>query len=90
MQKTFLFKQNPLIFATPKGNYTEMYVGAVAQLVEQWTENPCVAGSIPAHTTALKMPWQRCRGFLFSKCHDQALIIKGYITLQKFGNLPGC
>ncbi len=28
--------------------------GAVAQLVEQWTENPCVAGSTPAHTTALK------------------------------------
>ena len=26
-------------------------IGAVAQLVEQWTENPCVAGSIPAHTT---------------------------------------
>jgi hypothetical protein len=25
--------------------------GAVAQLVEQWTENPCVAGSNPAHTT---------------------------------------
>jgi hypothetical protein len=25
--------------------------GAVAQLVEQWTENPCVAGSSPAHTT---------------------------------------
>ena len=25
--------------------------GAVAQLVEQRTENPCVAGSIPAHTT---------------------------------------
>jgi hypothetical protein len=25
--------------------------GAVAQLVEQWTENPCVAGSTPAHTT---------------------------------------
>src|SRR3954463_7097999 len=23
-------------------------VGQVAQLVEQWTENPCVAGSIPA------------------------------------------
>jgi hypothetical protein len=22
--------------------------GQVAQLVEQWTENPCVAGSIPA------------------------------------------
>ena len=25
--------------------------GAVAQLVEQWTENPCVGGSIPPHTT---------------------------------------
>ena len=23
----------------------------VAQLVEQWTENPCVAGSIPAYCT---------------------------------------
>src|SRR5687768_6393993 len=23
-------------------------IGQVAQLVEQWTENPCVAGSIPA------------------------------------------
>ena len=27
-------------------------VGAVAQSVEQRTENPCVAGSIPAHTTS--------------------------------------
>ena len=25
--------------------------GDIAQLVEQWTENPCVAGSIPAITT---------------------------------------
>jgi hypothetical protein len=25
--------------------------GAVAQLVEQWTENPCVGGSTPPHTT---------------------------------------
>jgi hypothetical protein len=25
--------------------------GQVAQLVEQWTENPCVAGSIPALST---------------------------------------
>ncbi len=27
--------------------------GAVAQLVEQRTENPCVGGSIPSHTTTL-------------------------------------
>jgi hypothetical protein len=25
--------------------------GQVAQLVEQWTENPCVGGSIPSLTT---------------------------------------
>jgi hypothetical protein len=25
--------------------------GQIAQLVEQWTENPCVAGSIPALAT---------------------------------------
>ena len=28
-------------------------VGALAQLVEQWTENPCVPGSIPGGTTFL-------------------------------------
>jgi hypothetical protein len=42
-------KQDPAI-----GGMVETKFGAVAQLVEQWTENPCVAGSIPAHTTALK------------------------------------
>jgi hypothetical protein len=26
-------------------------LGALAQLVEQWTENPCVPGSIPGGTT---------------------------------------
>ena len=38
--------------------------GAIAQLVEQRTENPCVPGSIPGGTT--KNP-RRCilRGFLF-------------------------
>ncbi len=29
--------------------------GSVAQLVEQWTENPCVAGSIPARATSEKI-----------------------------------
>jgi 5-methylthioribose kinase len=32
------------IFAVRKG-------GAIAQSVEQWTENPCVPGSIPGGTT---------------------------------------
>ena len=29
--------------------------GQVAQLVEQWTENPCVAGSIPALSISSKI-----------------------------------
>jgi len=37
--------------------------GAVAQLVEQRTENPCVAGSIPAGTT--QEPSQEALVFFF-------------------------
>ena len=29
----------------------DRWTGALAQLVEQWTENPCVPGSIPGGTT---------------------------------------
>jgi hypothetical protein len=36
----------PGAFCAPK-----LSEGAVAQLVEQRTENPCVGGSIPPHTT---------------------------------------
>jgi hypothetical protein len=32
----------------------ELEDGAVAQLVEQRTENPCVGGSIPPHTTRVR------------------------------------
>ena len=28
-----------------------LWRGTLAQLVEQWTENPCVPGSIPGGTT---------------------------------------
>ena len=28
--------------------------GTIAQVVEQWTENPCVIGSTPIGTTAIK------------------------------------
>ncbi len=37
-------------------------IGDVAQLVEQWTENPCVGGSIPSITT--QKPFGTPRGFL--------------------------
>ena len=30
---------------------TDLHYGAIAQLVEQRTENPCVTGSIPVGTT---------------------------------------
>tara|TARA_B110000438_G_scaffold292142_1_gene330063 strand:- start:2608 stop:2712 length:105 start_codon:yes stop_codon:yes gene_type:complete len=31
-----------------------LFDGTLAQLVEQWTENPCVPGSIPGGTTQIK------------------------------------
>jgi hypothetical protein len=40
-----------MCFRNPTFAYATVGKGAVAQLVEQWTENPCVAGSTPAHTT---------------------------------------
>ena len=33
--------------------YLQTLQGTLAQLVEQWTENPCVPGSIPGGTTKL-------------------------------------
>lgn len=32
--------------------------GTLAQMVEQWTENPCVPGSIPGGTTLKTHNWQ--------------------------------
>jgi hypothetical protein len=52
-------KQKPLIFAA-------RIQGAVAQLVEQRTENPCVGGSIPPHTTKGKNLQSNLRVFLLS------------------------
>ncbi len=40
--------------AEAKPKRCKSLAGQVAQLVEQWTENPCVAGSIPALTTSQK------------------------------------
>ena len=43
-------------FATAKEILPEQTVqGAIAQLVEQRTENPCVPGSIPGGTTSKKV-----------------------------------
>ncbi len=43
--KVFGYSELRYIFAVRKG-------GAIAQSVEQWTENPCVPGSIPGGTTS--------------------------------------
>src|SRR5688572_12095535 len=49
------------IFNTPPSPKLRRTKGAVAQLVEQRTENPCVGGSIPPHTTNPAIP----AGFVF-------------------------
>ena len=48
----------------------DRWTGALAQLVEQWTENPCVPGSIPGGTTKkprLLVGVFLCFKFQFSK-----------------------
>ena len=46
--------------------YLHTLYGTLAQLVEQWTENPCVPGSIPGGTTK-KSRNLGLRDFLFLK-----------------------
>ena len=50
---TFRYDDLPKIFLQIKKTtkFAAQLVGAIAQLVEQWTENPCVPGSIPGGTT---------------------------------------
>ena len=70
--------------------------GSVAQLVEQWTENPCVGGSIPPRTTFNLKPCSTERGFLFLDfnripVHDFVVFcflrpVKSYLSL--LGLLP--
>ena len=57
--KVFGYSDLRYIFAVRKG-------GAIAQSVEQWTENPCVPGSIPGGTTP-KRPDDEITGFFFLK-----------------------
>jgi hypothetical protein len=48
--------------------------GAIAQSVEQWTENPCVPGSIPGGTTSLKRKSRKIsdlRDYLFLKVNGK-------------------
>lgn len=59
--KVFAYSDLRYIFAVRKG-------GAIAQSVEQWTENPCVPGSIPGGTTSINRKPRKIkylRGFEF-------------------------
>ena len=52
MQEKFAGKEKISTFAIPnEKNGFKTKTGAIAQLVEQRTENPCVPGSIPGGTT---------------------------------------
>ena len=53
-------------FAIPIGRKgsSKTKIGAIAQLVEQRTENPCVPGSIPGGTTKTSMEEILLRFFL--------------------------
>ena len=55
----FQFQKTALIFAP-----AFQQSGVLAQLVEQWTENPCVPGSIPGDTTR-KPGGRKTPGFSF-------------------------
>ena len=67
-------KQKSYIFAP------QLSAGAIAQLVEQRTENPCVPGSIPGGTTAL----EEIRGlFVFCYVSIHLLRKKGFSIILK-------
>ena len=59
IKKCFVFQKKKLHLQSQTGT------GALAQSVEQRTENPCVAGSIPAGTTTKTFP-KIGRVFLFN------------------------
>ena len=66
--KLFGYSELRYIFAVRKG-------GAIAQSVEQWTENPCVPGSIPGGTTP-ERPEDKITGlfFIFIKTPPSTLV----------------
>jgi hypothetical protein len=67
----FASKQIRTIFAT---RFYKLKVGALAQLVEQRTENPCVPGSIPGGTTSKKVVL-KATFFIYSMLQSFALSI---------------
>jgi hypothetical protein len=72
------------IFAVRKG-------GAIAQSVEQWTENPCVPGSIPGGTTILNRKSRKInilRVFVFREVTELLTIFVTQIAVQLADEQP--
>ena len=69
-EKIFCVSKKPLYICTRNST------GALAQLVEQRTENPCVPGSIPGGTT-IKTLSKNSLGFFNFKC---LIFLKLYIA----------
>ena len=69
--KKFGGKEKMSTFAIPNENNTfeKQKSGAIAQLVEQRTENPCVPGSIPGGTTKNLNRNTSIEVFLFTLLH---------------------
>jgi len=72
---TSSFDKRTLIFAS-----AFQQVGVLAQLVEQWTENPCVPGSIPGDTTR-KPGGRKTPGFSFWR----GFVLGGFGDLFELG-----
>ncbi len=62
-----------------------IYDGAIAQLVEQRTENPCVPGSIPGGTTKIQSKKMKIAEFIeiqrFSFCLYCAKLVDSGISI---------
>jgi hypothetical protein len=61
----FCIQYKNIYFCDPFPLRRESFLGDVAQLVEQRTENPCVGGSIPSVTTKKSKCWPKSQHFLF-------------------------
>ena len=76
--KVFGYSDLRYIFAVRKE-------GAIAQSVEQWTENPCVPGSIPGGTTSLNRKTRKInvlRVFVLKGVTDSVMDFVKYIQLR--------
>gem|GEM_PF-2950849 len=58
--------------------------GAIAQLVEQRTENPCVPGSIPGGTTPPFIRAVLARGRSFFITHYNGSALKSALLIQDY------